>query len=97
MTAQQQQQQQQATSLPSGDPLRPRANILSRPSADLAALALLSTFRTQADPMNIVKAAYPPPDVYFKRKVALISGTALLLSRHSQVSISSETSPELVG
>jgi hypothetical protein len=25
--------------------------------------------------MNIVKAAYPPPDVYFKRKVALISGT----------------------
>jgi GDPmannose 4,6-dehydratase len=27
-----------------------------------------------ADPMNIVKAAYPPPDVYFKRKVALISG-----------------------
>lgn len=29
--------------------------------------------------MNIVKAAYPPPDVYFKRKVALISGASRLL------------------
>lgn len=41
----------------------------------------LTLCRVQADPINLMRASYPAPDVYFQRKVALISGESRPSSR----------------